>query len=106
MGNQAVSIDQEFVAFGFATEDGMVVENETGFSCARLALKNQRGCETADSSAYDDAVVDLASFDDTCGEIFKLAIANLVSGLQYGERVAVGVRVVADAAISGEVILI
>ena len=76
MGNQAVSIDQEFVTFGFATEDGMVVENETGFSCARLALKNQRGCETADSSAYDYAVVDLASFDDICGEILKLAIAN------------------------------
>ena len=35
-----------------------------------------------------------------------MAIANLVARLQYGERIAVGVRVVADAAISGKVILI
>ena len=85
VSDQAVAIDEEFVAFGLAAEDRMVVENETGFSCASLALKNQRGGETADSSAYDYAVVDLASVDDICGETFKLAIANLVSGLQYGE---------------------
>ena len=55
MGNQAVSIDQEFVALGFATEMGWLSRTRQVF-LRQFGAEKLRGCETADSSAYDDAV--------------------------------------------------
>ena len=60
---QPVTIDQKFIALGFATEDRMVVEHQACLAFASLALKDQRGSETADAAANNHAIVCFASID-------------------------------------------
>ncbi len=101
-----MTIDEEFVALGFAAEDRMVVEHQASLARAGLPLKNQGRGQTADPTADHYAVVGFTSVDDGGGKTFKPAIANFVSGVQYRERVAVGICVVANAAVASQVVFI
>ena len=106
MRDQPVAVDEEFVALGFAAEDRMVVEHQTSLARAGLPLKNQSRGQTADAAADHHAVVGFAGVDHAGGKAFKPAIANFVAGVQYRERVAVGICVVADAAVASPVVFI
>src|SRR5260370_24657087 len=99
--DQAVAVQKDSVALGSAAEDGMIVEDKASLAPACLPLKNQGRGQAADAAADDHAVVDFSGLDRSEGKAFEPAIANLVSRIQYGEGVAVGVCVVADAAIAG-----
>ena len=106
MRNQPVTIDQELVAFGFAAENRMIVDDQTGFSFTSQLLKDQRRRETADSATHDDAIVNLTCLYYVRGKTFELLIANPMSCLKNRGGVAVGVRVVADASIAIAIIIL
>src|SRR5215469_13181721 len=104
MSDQAVAIDQKFVAFGLAAKDWMIIQYQTGLAFASLALKNQRRRKPADTSAHDHTIIAFSGVDHVRWQVFKGAIANLVAALEHHGGVAVGLRVVADAAITSPVI--
>jgi len=82
MRNQAMPVHQELVAFGFTAENRMVVENKTCLAFSALLLKDQRRRQTADASAYDDAIIGFACVDDARGKALKQTIANLVASFK------------------------
>src|SRR5262252_6563871 len=104
MSDQAVPIDQELVTLGFAAEHRVIVEHQAGFSLARQAMKYERRGESADPAANDYAVVDFSRFDDIRWDTFELSIADPVTGFENCLRVAIRIRVVADAAVPGPVL--
>src|SRR5881396_1571241 len=97
---EALSVDEELVALRFAAEDRVVVDDEA--TSALVFLEEDRGGESADSAADGDEVVPLAGVDGVGDTLFERAIAHPVSGAQYIPGVAVGVSVVADAAVAVE----
>ena len=106
MPDQPVTVHKKLIAFGFATEDRMIVEHKASLAFATLALKNQSRRQPADPATHDHAIVSFPGIDGSSGQTFKQSIANLVPGLEDGGRVAVGVRVVADPAIADPVDLV
>src|SRR5215472_11009068 len=104
MADQAVTVYEKLVALGLAAENRMIVEHEAAFSRPGLTLENQGRSQTADTSAHDHAVIDFSRVDYTRGKGLKGAVANLVTGLEHCCRIAIGIRVFADTAVTGPVI--
>src|SRR6185436_15326538 len=100
MGREALPVDEEFVALGFAAEDRVIVDDER--ASAFVFLEEYRGGESGDSAADGDEVVDLAGVSGVGDSLLEGAIAHGVSGAEDFPGVAVGVRVVADAAVAIE----
>src|SRR5438552_13680974 len=100
MGSEPPSVDEEFVALRFAAEDRMIVDDER--ASAFVFLEEDRGGESADSAADGDEGVDLAGVRGGGDSLFECAIAHGVSGAQDFPGVAVGIRVVAAAAVAVE----
>src|SRR5438046_3215049 len=98
MGGEPLSVDEEFVALRFAAEDRVIVDDER--ASAFVFLEEDRGGESADSTADGDEVVDLAGVSRVGDSLFESAIAQRVSGAQHVPGVAVGVGVVTDAAVA------
>src|SRR5436305_809708 len=98
MGGEPLSVDEKFVALRFAAEDRVIVDDER--ASAFVFLEKDRGGESADSAADGDEVVDLAGVSCVGDALFERAIAHRVSGAQDFPGVAVGVCVVADAAVA------
>lgn len=84
---EALSVDEELVAFCFAAEDRVVVDDEA--AAALVFLEEDRGGESADSAADRDEVVDLAGVGGARDTLFEGAIAHRVAGAQYVPGVAV-----------------
>jgi hypothetical protein len=103
--NQPVSIHEKFVAFGFAAEDRMVVEHEASLSLSCVPLENQCPGQAADATTDNHTVVGFMGVDHIVRKAFKAPVANLVAGLEPAKRIAVRVRIVADAAVAGPIIL-
>jgi hypothetical protein len=98
--DEALSIDAEFVALGFAAEDRVIVDDER--ATAFVLLEKDRGGESRDSAADGDEVVDLAGVSGFRDLGFERAIAHRVSGANDFPGVAVRMTVVADAAVTVE----
>src|SRR5271170_5555484 len=106
MPNQSVAIDQKLVALGLAPKNRMIVEHQASLAFfSRLALKNKRRRQPADTSPNNHAIVNLAGVDRIRRSVLKQPIANLVSGLKHGPRISIRVRVVTHSAIAGPAIL-
>jgi hypothetical protein len=101
--DETLSVDEELVPLRFAAEDRVVVEDEA--AAALVFLEEDRGGESADSTADGDEIVDLASVCGIHDSPFESAIAHRVSGAQDFPGVAVRVCVVADPAVAVEGIL-
>src|SRR3989441_4257522 len=99
---EPLSVDEELVALRFAAEDRVVVDDKA--APAFVFLDEDRGGESADSAAHGDEVVHLAGVDGVGDTLFERAIAHPVSGAQYIPGVAVGVSVVANAAVAVEAV--
>src|SRR5213596_3224037 len=97
---EALSVDEELVALRFAAEDRVVVDDEA--TSALVFMEEDRGGESADSAADGDEVVHLAGVAGVGDTLFERAIAHPVSDAQYIPGVAVGVPVVAYAAVAVE----
>src|SRR5277367_5376807 len=105
MTDQPVTVYEKLVALGLAAEDGMIVDHKAGLAVPGLALKNQRGGETANAASHDHAIVSFSGVNRGRGQALEQPIANLMPGLENRVGVAVGICVVADAAIAGPVVL-
>src|SRR5205823_14311594 len=97
---ETLSVDEELVPLRFAAEDRVVVDDEA--APAFVFLEEDRGGESADSAADGDEVVHLAGVDGVGDTLFERPIAHPVSGAQYIPGIAVGVSVVAYAAVAVE----
>src|SRR5690349_3688862 len=61
--DEGLAIDHEFVAAGFAAEDGVIFEHEARPIRAGLAFEKQRGRQTADAAAHHHTIELLARVD-------------------------------------------
>jgi len=67
MSDEVLAGNLEFVLLGFATENGVVLENKTRFVWSGIATEEKSGGEAADAPANDDAVVGFMCVDDPGG---------------------------------------
>ena len=86
--HQPFAIHFEFVALGFASEDGMVVQNQT-VSTRMLACMEERRGEAADSATDNNAIIFFARVGDVGLFAFKDVVANSVPGGHHFIGVAV-----------------
>jgi hypothetical protein len=99
MRDDRLSVDAELIAFRLAAEDRVVVEHE---AASALPLLEEHGSgEPADAAAHDDEIVRLAGVDRVAQLRLEGTVANGVRGVHHVERVAIGARVIADAAVAG-----
>src|SRR5579872_7400042 len=105
MGKESVSVDQELIALGFATEDRMIIENEACFPWSSFTSKDQPCRESADSAADNHAIVGFSGIYDAGGKAFEIAVADFMTGVHHREGITVRMRVVADAAVAGKVVV-
>src|ERR1700747_2239768 len=104
MPDQAMAVHKELVAFGLATEYRMIVEHKAVFPVAGVAVKDERGRESADSPTDDDTVVDFSSLDNIFGNVLKLSVTDSMTGFKHRLSVAVRIRVIAHASVACPVI--
>src|SRR5262249_22857908 len=104
MRDQAVSINQKLILFGFAAEDRMVFEHQRLQSRTGLALKRQRSRQPADSPTNNNAVVGLAGINDVFRKRIVNTVANRVSGLKHRQSISVRRAVFPNSAIAGELV--
>ena len=76
--------------------------SSTRAAAALGILKEHGGSEPADSAADRNEIVRLASVDRACYALFELPVTHGMRGGHHVIGVAVGVAIVADAAISIE----
>src|SRR5438552_19024878 len=91
-----LSVDNEFIPFGLAAENGMIVENDAGELRTSILCEKQRRGKAADSTTDNCAVEYLACVNGVWGQGIKNTVANLVACALDFERVAVEVGVLAD----------
>ena len=84
----------------------MVFKNQAFHSPAGLTLEEQGGSKSANSATNDYAVIELAGIDDVLGEQIVHAVTNRVTCFENIQSVAIRSAVVADAAVTGEVIIL
>ena len=89
MRDQALSINQKLVLFGFATENWMVLKDETLEFRAGLPLKKQSRRQSANASANNDAVVELAAIDEIFWKRIVNGVSNRVPGLKHRQSISV-----------------
>ncbi len=104
MRDEPVSIHEKLIAFRFAAEDRMVIEDEAGLAFARLLLKSQGRGQSADAATHDDAIVGFSGVDHVGRKTLKEPISNLMSSFENSGGVAIGICVVADATVSGPIV--
>ena len=98
--DEALPLDLEFVRPGFAAEDGVVLQHQTGPLVASLPLKKECGGEAADAAAYHHAVILLAGFLNVPRQRLEDAVANPVPGSHHVPRIPVGPAVVSQTSVS------
>ena len=101
---QVVAVDDEFVLLCLATEDRMVFEHEA-LGVRRMLLAVERRCQATEAAANNHQVEDLARIVSGKGRIGEDMVTDLMTGRHHLERVAVGLRIITDAAIAGPVVL-
>src|SRR5215472_4794610 len=104
MSNQAVAVDQKFIALGLASENRMIVDHQASFALPSLSMEDQRCREATDAASDNRAVVEFSGLNKICGKAFKFTVADAMTSFEHGRSVAVGICVVADAAVAGPVI--
>src|SRR5437763_15675548 len=87
--HQAVTVYQEFIALGLASEDGMIVEHQTRAIGARLPQEEQSRSQSADSATDDHTVIEFMLFLRRLRQRFELAVATAVTRGENRLRVAV-----------------
>ena len=96
--DDGVAVDRELVALGFTAEDRVVVEHQA--ASAALPLENNGRGEPADPAAHGDQVVHLAGVGRAGNRALEFSVAHAMRRGHHVVHVAVGARVVADAAVA------
>ena len=102
MHHESVAIHLELIALGFSSEDGMVIQDQAGFS-GMGSREKQRGGHAADSAAYHGAIESFARIGDLRALAFVPVIANGVASRGNFVGVTVRSRIIANAAESGPI---
>ena len=89
MRNQTLPIHQKLVLLGLASKDWMIFEHQAARARAALTLEEEGGGESADSATDDNAIVDLAGFDDIPGQRIVGSVADGVPSAQDVQRIPV-----------------
>ena len=72
-----MAVDYKFVALGFASENGMIVQHEHFAVVSRLPQEEQRRRQAADSTADNYTIKNLTGVDNIFRKVVKLAIDEL-----------------------------
>ncbi len=97
MHHQPVAIDVEFVAFGLAAKNRVVVKDQ---ACASGLSPREEKCggESTDAASHDNAIEEITGTDDLLWAPVKPVIANGMASRHHIIGVAIGLGVIADAA--------
>src|SRR4051794_11772143 len=97
MHQQALSIHCKLVALGFSSEDGVIVQNQTGLA-RTVSSPEEGGGKHANSTAYDDTVEALPGIGDNRALALIHVLAQGVTSRHDFIRIAVCPRIIAYAA--------
>ena len=97
--DQALAVDDELILAAFAAENRMVLKHQALLRPATFFRDEVGGAKAGKAATNDDHVVGFARIGAVRQRIVA-GVANLVCGAHHGPGVAVGVGVIADAAIA------
>src|SRR4051812_10534686 len=104
MRDQAMAIDEKLVTLALPAENWMVIEHQARLPLTSQLLEGERGCQTTDAPTDNDAVIGLVRVDRTGWKALEFSISNPVAGVDDCLGVAVGIRVIADAAVASPIV--
>ena len=98
---KSITIDIELILLGFATENRVVVQDQATPS-STVFLVNLKGPGGTGEAPADPDHVEYSTGILSCPlQCRPMAVTNQVRGLSNRSRVAIGVGIVADTAITG-----
>ena len=103
MSDETLAVHDEFVTFGLAAKNGVIIQYQASLARTGESLKKECSSQSADSSAHNHTIVNFTEVDKIGGQRAELAIANLMPGKQDLECVSVRLAVVTDPAVAVEV---
>ena len=106
MCDQSLAFHQKLILLRLTAEHRMVFNDQAFHSRAGLTLEEQGGSESANSATNDYAVIELAGIDDVLGKRIVHAVTNRMTRFENISGVAIRRAVVADAAVTREVIVL
>src|SRR5690606_41948701 len=95
------AVDAEFVSLGLATEDGMVLEDQTARTFPHGLSEVIRRAQSAQPATDDDEVEDLAGIGHFIGQPVIRAIPDPVGCFEHRSGVPIGSGVVTNAPVAG-----
>ncbi len=101
--HQVLAAHLELVSSRQSAEDRVILEDQARPGGSGAAREEERGGQAADPSSHDHAIERSCILDVARGHVVVHAVPDLVPLGEDRERVAVGARVIPDAAVAVEV---